>query len=86
MSSWDLRNAIKAHVPGEWVASALCGQTDPELFFPENGQSAAPARMICRQCKVRTECGEYALSAPGRLHGVWGGLSEEERAELRRAS
>ena len=72
-----------------WDVEAACQSTDPELFFAtgQNGESqalTAAAKRICRGCPVRTQCLEFALAA--RLeHGVWGGLTEEERRSLRRS-
>ncbi|MBP3223523.1 MAG: WhiB family transcriptional regulator [Actinomycetaceae bacterium] len=65
-----------------WQDSALCAETDPDIFFPEKGGSTAPAMSICQQCTVRSECLEYALSHDIR-HGIWGGMSDNDR---RRAS
>lgn len=66
-----------------WRDSALCAETDPEAFFPEKGESTRNAKDICRNCNVRTECLEYALTHDERF-GVWGGLSERERRRLHR--
>lgn len=42
------------------------------------------ARVICAGCEVRTQCLEAALAADEQ-HGIWGGLTpEERRAEVRR--
>lgn len=64
-------------------ASALCAQTDPELFFPERGDlgSSRRARAVCGRCEVRAECLELfgALVADG----VVGGLTAAERRALR---
>ena len=39
------------------------------------------ARRICRQCDVRKECLDYALSfPPSDLHGVWAGLTPRQLA------
>jgi WhiB family redox-sensing transcriptional regulator len=63
--------------------SALCAQTDPDLFFPEKNGSSDPARRICAVCPVRAECLEFAL-ANKEAHGVWGGMSPAERRKLQR--
>ena len=62
--------------------SALCAQVDPELFFPETGQSAAPAKAVCAACPVRELC----LTTFGPLvdHGVVGGLTADQRRTQRR--
>ena len=64
-----------------WRDRALCAQTDPELFFPEKGESVAAAKRVCAGCEVRAECLQYALDHRERF-GVWGGLSERERRAL----
>jgi hypothetical protein len=64
------------------VSQALCAETDPEVFFPEKGESARPAREICGECAIRVECLQVALSR-GYNDGIWGGLTPKERAKLR---
>lgn len=69
--------------PQPWAAGAVCGQTDPEAFFPEVGGSRGDAaKALCRGCDVRAECLEYALRHDLDF-GVWGGLSEKERREFK---
>jgi WhiB family transcriptional regulator, redox-sensing transcriptional regulator len=67
----------------DWQQDALCPQTDPEAFFPEQGGSTRDAKKICAACEVRTECLDYALANDQRF-GIWGGLSERERRKLRK--
>jgi WhiB family redox-sensing transcriptional regulator len=69
--------------PRRWQDAALCGQTDPESFFPEKGGSTRQAKKVCGSCEVRAECLEYALDTDQRF-GIWGGMSERERRRLRR--
>ena len=59
---------------------------DPELFFPIGNTGPAllqieEAKQICRRCDVRDACLQWALEA-GQDHGVWGGLSEDERRAI----
>jgi len=64
--------------------SALCAQTDPELFFPEKGGSARPAKKICAACihsQDGNPCLEEAL-AQGARFGVRGGKTERERRKI----
>jgi WhiB family redox-sensing transcriptional regulator len=68
--------------PYRWQDDALCAQTDPESFFPEQGGTPQQAKETCLACEVRPECLEYALTH-GEKYGVWGGLSERERRALR---
>lgn len=68
-----------------WRQLALCAQTEPNLWFPEQGAPARAAKAICRRCPVQAPCLEYALNDPS-LEGVWGGFSQRERQMLRRGS
>jgi len=72
-----------------WLSGAACIGEDPELFFPIGtsppaAAQTAAAKRVCRVCPVRTECLEWSL-ATYQDAGVWGGLDEEERREIRRA-
>src|SRR2546430_3857483 len=67
----------------EWQERALCSQTDPEAFFPEKGGATREAKRICSRCEGKDECPEYAVGHDERF-GIWGGLSERERRELKR--
>jgi len=69
--------------PPRWMRDALCAEVDPELFYPESGESNRDAKRICAGCEVRAECLGYAL-AHREGHGVWGGTTERERRRLRR--
>ncbi len=67
----------------DWMERANCLGCDPDLFYPERGESITQARAVCAGCVVRAECLEFALSTGEKL-GIWGGLSERERRRLRR--
>ena len=72
----------------DWRREAACTGYDPELFFPigtagASAQQTEQARQICQRCPVRLRCLDWAVQV-GADHGVWGGLSEEERRALRR--
>jgi WhiB family redox-sensing transcriptional regulator len=75
-----------------WSQRALCRGEDPELFFAPDGYNEdakrkyeAEAKAICRGCPVANDCLNFALEH-GRVHGVWGGLGEDERMPLHRAT
>lgn len=76
-------NDVPVFVRPDWHADANCTGIDPAIFFPEIGQSTAPAKAICRACDVQVECLTDALNR-GETHGVWGGLSAKERRLFRR--
>ncbi len=67
--------------PSQWREQALCAQADPDLWFPEPGESARTAKLICDWCPVRGECLEWALAA-GEPYGIYGGLTPLERHTL----
>jgi WhiB family redox-sensing transcriptional regulator len=78
-----LRDRLSAGV--DWQLRAACAEgVDPEIFFPERGQSANRARAICATCMVREACLEYAL-ANREEYGIFGGTSAKERRKLARA-
>lgn len=64
-----------------WRDSALCAQVDPEIWFPERGESNRAALAICRACPVRQECLQNAL-AFGDEYGVWGGTTSHDRRAM----
>ena len=68
--------------------SAACRSADPELFFPISAfgkarKQVAEAKAICARCPVRRQCLAFALRTR-QVHGIWGGLTEDERAFIRR--
>ena len=78
-------------VPGEragadWRSRGACVDLDPEIFFPV-GDSVAAARQLklarrtCRDCPVSSECLDWTTRT-GPNPGVWGGLTEAERADI----
>lgn len=67
----------------EWMSDGLCAQTDPEAWFPEKGGSVREAKAVCSSCDVREQCLAYALEHQERF-GIWGGLSERERRQLKK--
>jgi len=56
---------------------------DPEMFYPQRGDSTAAPKAVCRECLVSEECLESAL-ANSEKFGIWGGVAERERRKLRR--
>lgn len=71
-----------------WRRSALCRDTDPELFFPigTTGQALlqiSRAKEVCCECPVKFECLDFAMET-NQDTGIWGGTSEEERRQMRR--
>lgn len=70
----------------DWQADAACREHPEVNFFPERGESTAPAKAICSTCLVADECHQYAIDN-GIKDGIWGGGSgRERRTERREAS
>jgi len=67
----------------DWMEQGACRGVNPETFHPLRGEDTRPAKAICAECPVREECLAYALSVPEK-QGVWGGVSERQRREMRR--
>lgn len=69
-----------------WTLHGACFEhPDPDLWFPEEGQSGEEAKRICASCPVRQDCLQHALSEIETI-GIWGGASERVRRPLRRLS
>lgn len=67
----------------EFMDRALCAEVDAEIFYPEQVGSVRAAKEVCKACDVRAECLAYALDTHEQW-GVWGGLTERQRAKVRR--
>ncbi|MDQ3915075.1 MAG: WhiB family transcriptional regulator [Actinomycetota bacterium] len=59
-------------------------------FFGEEGESELEkqaregrAKAICRTCPVAEPCLEFAMET-NQKYGIWGGLTDKERASLKR--
>lgn len=59
-----------------------CKGADAGLFFAEKrGPEQNAAKAICRRCIFRSDCLEWALTAPEN-HGIWGGTTRKERQAI----
>jgi WhiB family redox-sensing transcriptional regulator len=78
-----------AQVKGEnWRQRAACRRADPDLFFPVGPAGPAltqvtQAKRLCLACSVRRDCLDWAMRN-GIQHGIWGGLTEDDRVSIRR--
>ena len=71
--------------PDDWRDRAECKDDPiPDLWFvpPGDRHGIAAAKEFCRRCPVAAECLAEAMADPS-IVGVWGGLSETERAKVR---
>ena len=69
--------------------SRLRGTPDPDVFLPLDTSGPATRRVttakaICDRCPVLPACRTWALAH--EAYGIWGGLTEHERARLRRTA
>jgi Transcription factor WhiB/Homeodomain-like domain len=71
-----------------WRDQAECRDVTTDLFFPtgesgpDHDAQVTAAKAVCARCRVRAECLTEAL---GRIpYGIAGGLTEQERRQLRR--
>ena len=70
----------------DWQLLAACRGMDSSLFFAPDGERARArarrilkAKSVCAGCPALTDCRNYAIAA-GESSGIWGGLTEDERA------
>ena len=70
-----------------WPALARCRteQVPSSLFFSEDLGEIATAKRVCAACPVMAECLEQAI-VNQEPFGVWGGLTEQERARVQRTT
>ncbi|MBF6126583.1 WhiB family transcriptional regulator [Nocardia brasiliensis] len=71
-----------------WQLLGACRGMDSAVFFSMDGERGTArsmrlqrAKQICCGCPVLAECREFALKN-GESHGVWGGMSEDERIKF----
>lgn len=74
---------IETLIPA-WLrsADAACADPglDPELWFGD--QPSAHVRAVCATCPYQEQCRDWGLR--NERYGMWGGLVEEERQQVRR--
>lgn len=77
-----------------WRDYAACLDEDPELFWPVGTTGPAlaqaeEAKTVCKRCPAQRFCLQAALNTEGgsgreARHGIWGGLTGDERHALYR--
>lgn len=67
-----------------WATQGACADKPREWFYPGDTHSSgyALARDVCRTCPVLDKCQAHGIEY--ETHGMWGGLSERQRARVRR--
>jgi WhiB family redox-sensing transcriptional regulator len=71
------------HENVDWSQAACLG-TYTESWYVEGHAAHAEymvLRRVCKDCPIRNECAEYAIS--NEVYGFWGGLAPKERERLR---
>ena len=72
----------------KWLSQAACRGMSPNLFFPEheNGRVRLKvdpqAKAACENCPVLEQCRDWSIKH--EAHGYQGGLTEQQRAQVRR--
>ena len=80
---------LLARVRPIWSGDAACRNPPPGVsWFPDrragidSREQTEKAKAICATCPVLECCRGWALDQGDRLQGIWGGLTEKDRARL----
>ena len=68
-----------------WMKDAACKGNTEGNWFPEapgNYPEVKIALAICKNCLVKQECYDYAITRP-ELSGIWGGVTARKRGSIR---
>ncbi len=66
----------------KWRRRAACLGVGNSHFFLERGQSAEPAREMCRRCPVTDDCHQHShLDFGYAIHGIW---ADQKASEINR--
>lgn len=87
----SIQSVVDAADQLDWQEQAACRDYDNVLFFgPDQGESEiekqareARAKVVCQSCPVAEPCLEFAMET-NQKYGIWGGLTDKERASLKR--
>jgi WhiB family transcriptional regulator, redox-sensing transcriptional regulator len=81
---------LLAMVRPVWSGNAACRDAPPDVsWFPDRGHGhdtraqTEKAKAICATCPVLECCRSWALNQGDRLQGIWGGLTEKDRVQVR---
>lgn len=85
-----LRARLRERIGTAWADRAACRGMDTDLFYPIGHGPGAyratrDAQRVCATCPVARQCLQYALLLNDE-HGIWGGLTPEQRRALRAGS
>lgn len=65
--------------PTDWWFPLLTDRTREQI--QQQRSNTAQAKSVCHGCEFRIQCLEYSLE--WEPWGIWGGLDEQERAQIR---
>jgi len=82
MTSTEVSNQL-------WHLDAACRGPNQSIFFPpvrterrkDKRLREQRAKEICFDCPVLEDCRDFAFTIKEQ-HGIWGGLTENERREI----
>lgn len=72
--------ALERRMDEDWRAEAACRRRPPWIWFQADRRGVAAAKKVCGACFVRAQCLDANLDEPD---GIYGGLTPDERRELR---
>jgi WhiB family redox-sensing transcriptional regulator len=84
---------LDGSLPGPWVADAACATQPVDLWSDPDERRGRPpkyrrypdphaeAKAVCRQCPVIADCLAHGIAHDEP--GIWGGLSRQQRHQLR---
>jgi len=76
--------------PDEWAwqQQGLCREVTSDIFFYEEQERGeekrkriSQARDVCNACSVKQKCLDFSIRT-NQTHGMWGGLTQDERKEM----
>lgn len=86
----EIRQQAPDTDPSRWREHAACKGADTAIFYPASSVAGvkdqyAAAKAYCGRCPVREACLSEALlfeRTSGGRHGMYGGLTPDQRAQL----
>lgn len=68
----------------DWMDNAACRKTDLTWFFGFDEKQIEQAKELCARCTVQLDCLVTAFERDEV--GIWGGMTDAERKQLRKAN
>lgn len=71
-----------------WQEQGLCREVTSDIFFYEEQERGSEkqsrisqAKAVCSICPVKQKCLDFSIRT-NQTHGIWGGLTQDERKEM----